>query len=105
MSDQPRMAWTGITPRLLGVAALAAFFLACLKGYGAPESPVQRTAGRLWIGMTGPEAYAATTDLEGPGGVRFNLMDCRLYFRDPQRDETLELDFTDQRLTKWTIRR
>jgi hypothetical protein len=98
------------TPRkvvlpLLGIAALSAFLVACISGYGAPETPFEQAAKRLRVGMMLQEAYAAMKLGEPDRGAGFSPRDRWVFYRDPKRDEDLELDFEYDRLTERSVKR
>lgn len=113
MSDEPRTGRTKTALRLFGVAALAALFLAGARDEPGPESPFQRAARRLRVGMSIKQSLAVM-NIGRPNagsGSPMRYWDC-LWFNHERR-ETLILHFdidsdllgdrwTD-RLTEWKI--
>lgn len=98
MSGEPRKVWTKAVPQLLGIAALAALFLAGVRSERAPEkssSKLQQASGRLRVGMTQPEAFAATefaNDLLTIAFAGTSHSHIASFF-DPRRREFLTLRF------------
>jgi hypothetical protein len=116
MRDEPRKVWAKAIPRLLGIAALAALFLAGVRGERAPErlSQFQQAARRLRVGMTMPEVWAATKFADDSsfvvGGSSYSHF---ASFFNPRRRELLQLNFLvkedpltghyEQRLVDWNV--
>ena len=119
MSDKPRKVWIKAVPQLLGIAVLAALFLAGIRSDRPPErtlSRFQQVARHLRIGMTAPEAYAVMNFPDGISG-QFSSGSWSLFitYFDPGQREFLRLSFIsktdhitgryEKRLIGWNVSR
>ena len=85
-----------IALRLIGVAAVTVVFLVTIQGDCAaakPESPLQKAARRLRIGMTVDEAINSI-DVGAPYAGGGSLTHTVEFFIDEERREVLSLQFS-----------
>jgi hypothetical protein len=107
MSNEPRTARQRTIVCLFGIAVVAALFLAGTRDEPAAESPFQRAAHHLRIGMTVEEVRAVTA-LPRPGVYTTVACDYGsqwVDYSDHKCRESLSLSFVDGGLVKWELLR
>jgi hypothetical protein len=112
MSDEPKASWTKAVRQLVGIAALAIAFVACLRGGHPSESPFRKAEHRLRAGMSIDEAFAVI-DVGPPNCGDGSLWSQDYLWFDEGRGEMLCLHFETRgnllagndidRLTEWGV--